>query len=387
MTAPRRSFYIEAYVPGQSMRELCRMHARVAPAVALVAFAIACDTSPDKTVMSARSPTAGHGQHGVPSRAAPSESAQARMSTHGGGTSAQTQAPDACAHIPFLNTYQRAGALKENDNGKIVLDVHIDVHAADCGAPDCYGHQMKLTLHVTSRKRRCEIGAASATARGFNDCGPGTSFPTSFWTNTFTVSGNPDLADPDLERIELRDAARKHALVLLPYDYYFYEKVPADAALKPQLKGEEDIGCCYGYASSEAGSWRTRYWLSPLALQDLMEPEDVDLDAFNKWATESELRRDLARLVRRGFDLSDRATIKIAARGGETATAARVTVVDASTGPDAVDARKLDLHFSRKRCTTCPQGMSGWWLWKVDANQRCKASRGHRGFSTEPCGD
>jgi hypothetical protein len=291
-------------------------------------------------------------------------------------------APDACGHLPFFNVYEQARALRRGDGATLVLDVDIDLHGADCGAPDGYGHDMELTLWLEPREGRCEILAADASASGWGFWGEALP-PT--WVNTFAVQGKPNLGDKELARIELRDEAKQQALVLLPENYYFFEDVPRGAALHPRLMGEEDTGCCYGYTSADSERWSTEFWLAPL-WDSPSELSPVDLGAFNRWATGSGLREDLPRLLQRGFKLSSKARVSIDERPPERATEAAVIIVDAHPWDETVDARQLVLHFSRKECATCASGMSGWWLYRFEATQRCKPGQGHEEWAEGRCG-
>jgi hypothetical protein len=64
------------------------------------------------------------------------------------------------------------------------------------------------------------------------------------------VNGTPDLFDYRLERIELLDAMRREALLLLRDGYYFHEDVDASSKLRPGLDPADPDNCCYGHSSS-----------------------------------------------------------------------------------------------------------------------------------------
>jgi hypothetical protein len=128
----------------------------------------------------------------------------------------------------------------------LLLDVPIDIHSADCGAPDSYGHTMTLVLRFAPGT--CKIEYAVGEGRPYNDLGP---VPAP-WRNTFTTT---EALDATSQRIELRDAQHQHALLLLPDVYYFYEHVPSGAPLKPELEPENAKGCCYGYMNSKFNPW------------------------------------------------------------------------------------------------------------------------------------
>lgn len=160
----------------------------------------------------------------------------------------------ACAKVPLLRIYELNGAVQSPQPDQIAIDVQIDLHSADCGAPDCYGHEMQLVLEVADVSGKCVIRSARGTGKPFG-CDTGQAQES--WIDSFVVTGSPDLASSKLRRVELRDAKQGHALVLLPDIYYFYENAGPKATLKPELEGEDAHGCCYGYTSSAAIHWRT----------------------------------------------------------------------------------------------------------------------------------
>jgi len=160
-----------------------------------------------------------------------------------------------CASSRFFALYARGELVRASGPASLVLDVPVNLHSADCGAPDCYGHGMTLTLELRRVGKRCEIVSAKASAVPFNECGiPADEMPRP-WTNRFVVKGTPNLADHRLARIELRDSKRHEALLLLPNSYYFYENVKPSSRLRPELEPEDAKGCCYGYTNSAFRPW------------------------------------------------------------------------------------------------------------------------------------
>lgn len=118
---------------------------------------------------------------------------------------------DSCQNLPFFIVYRQGKAVLKESDTEVQLDVGVNLHSADCGAPDGYGHHMTLTLGLKAKGDRCSI--TSATANG-EEWGYEGSRASEKWTNDFTVKGDPNLADPGLKEIELRDPSRKEALML-----------------------------------------------------------------------------------------------------------------------------------------------------------------------------
>ena len=177
----------------------------------------------------------------------------------------ESQAPPVagCTKSGYFTTYAREGLVLASYESTLVLDVPVDVHSRDCGAPDCYGHSMTLTLKLRQVGEQCEIVSATASASPFNQCNSRYPEPVRQpWTNDFAVKGTPDLLDDRLERIELLDAKRREALLLLRDGYYFYEDVDASSKLRAELDPvDEELdpadpdSCCYGYSSSASQRW------------------------------------------------------------------------------------------------------------------------------------
>lgn len=181
----------------------------------------------------------------------------------------QSPSVEGCLRSQYFTAYAQEGLVRAADKSSLVLNVPVDVHSADCGAPDCYGHNMTLTLELRQIGERCEIVSARASATPFNGCEG--HFPGSVsqpWTNDFAVKGAPDLLDDRLVRVELRDIGRREALLLLRDGYYFYENVEEFSTLRPELDPAElesdptDVNnCCYGYSSAASQRWpREQKW-------------------------------------------------------------------------------------------------------------------------------
>jgi hypothetical protein len=345
--------------------------------VALLAFA--CRSSPRDGATAPSAAPRGT-LAGVSAASAPAPSASAE-------DSASAPRSDACRHLPLFNVYQRAGVVKERTSRSIRLNLRVDLHALDCGAPDATGHDMEVTLELRSNGARCEVGAAKARSTPFVALESETPPPP--WNDSFVASPPVNLADPELEALTLVDETTRHALVFLPHRYFFYEHVKPGARLEHRLAGENDRGCCFGYTGAATSQWYFDYFRSPLAGELLGDLDDASLANFNRWATESELRDDLQRLVRRGFELSKKARIDTVFSRGEPAAEASVTVTDAwGDDPNARERgphrRTLALRFSRKPCGECASGMTPWWLWSANDRFECATDAGFREVAA-PC--
>jgi hypothetical protein len=132
-------------------------------------------------------------------------------------------------------------------NDALRIELPVDLHSADCGVPDEYGHRMTLLLKLDTVSGKCSIRSAIADGRPFGEPAESIAMP---WRDAFVPVNDPNLADVTLGKIELRDPDTQHALLLMPAIYYFYEHVGPTAQLKPELEPETATDCCYGYTSS-----------------------------------------------------------------------------------------------------------------------------------------
>lgn len=165
-------------------------------------------------------------------------------------------ARSACETLPLFDLYEKNGAFTRSAEGGVAVHLPIDLHQVDCAAPDCFGHDMLLTLELGDESGHCVIVLAEATSTPFDGCrDPNHISKGTPWQNAFTAVGRPDLSERTLERIELRDASRGQALVLLPDTYYFYEKVTPEKKLLPRLVDAENPECCGGYTYRKTWDW------------------------------------------------------------------------------------------------------------------------------------
>jgi hypothetical protein len=110
------------------------------------------------------------------------------------------------------------------------------------------------------------------------------------------------------------------------------------------------------------------------------------LEEVNRWATAAGVRESLLDWVGAGLSTENKGTqIEIAYVGAEAPLTAVATVTLDGYLDDSTRGERFVLKFSRKACSTCPGGMSGWWLWEMDVTRRCRKGRGHEGFAKELC--
>jgi hypothetical protein len=174
----------------------------------------------------------------------------------GRATLAETGEP--CGSLPLLSRYVRAGIAARTDEGDVTLSLTADRHSADCGAPDCYGTKILLTLRLRAEDGDCVVQGGQAQAVDFFGLGcedfASTSKAAAY--DYEVESRAADLSDPALRQLTLRDVSAGNAVVLLPQNFFFFEGVTQNGVLHTYLdpSGTEDTGCCWGASSAMLSS-------------------------------------------------------------------------------------------------------------------------------------
>ncbi|MCL2717090.1 MAG: hypothetical protein FWD68_21735 [Alphaproteobacteria bacterium] len=83
--------------------------------------------------------------------------------------SASARSPD-CASGTLLRKYVAAGMATFSPEGVLTLQVTTDLHSGfDCGAPDCYGTVIRISM-TPVRPGSCRYRKAVVTTEDFNSC-------------------------------------------------------------------------------------------------------------------------------------------------------------------------------------------------------------------------
>lgn len=124
---------------------------------------------------------------------------------------------------------------------------------------------------------------------------------------------------------------------------------------------------------------------SPLRQGDQVQTP-ADLEEVNRWATAAGVRDDLLLWIAQALSSQNtRTDVTIEYVGVEAPVTAVVTATLDGYLDDSVRGERFVLKFSRKPCTDCSSGMSGWWLWNMEVTRRCYRGRGHETFSKDRC--
>lgn len=144
--------------------------------------------------------------------------------------------------FPFFSLYERQAAARCDGEGNLTLYLRVDLHSPDCGAPDCFGHDMEVKMNVFRREGKPMLAGAISKNTTFTCTGDtaGALVAGIHPVNVFVPLHTADLSDPELEEIILHDGTRNQALVLRREGYAFYENgLPPENDRSPAGADEE----------------------------------------------------------------------------------------------------------------------------------------------------
>lgn len=149
--------------------------------------------------------------------------------------------------------YLKAGQLKTAGDNHIRLNLTADLHFADCGAPDCYGTELKVDFFLLPAGQGCIL--ESVYVRSQNFFCPGYEVHPSDLTprdeSYIAVKEDMDLCDPALDRLELRSENGSEAIILGPDNFFYFENITKNGVLRERLQNDDDKDdCCWGATSS-----------------------------------------------------------------------------------------------------------------------------------------
>jgi len=163
--------------------------------------------------------------------------------------------------------------------------------------------------------------------------------------------------------------------------------VVAQTALPPSAPPTSTVPLAASASAPAATVASTGSEQSPFRSGRRLTGSAADQELFNAWATRASLRDDLYRLIVAGLPLQAdvSTTIDVRYEKGESPNGAVVTVTQDGFLDDSVRGERFTLRFSRKACSTCASGKSGWWLYGLGATRICWEGCGAQDFSAEPC--
>lgn len=183
----------------------------------------------------------------------PTSRSAALVAALGGALAACTPAPAAragggCAELPFLSRYEALGTVTRWP-GAVQLRLTVDQRSEDGPSP-CATTELRLTFDLADDGARCRIERARVSSFENVGCAGPSSPPGMRRVEAFRLARPVDLADPDLDRIDLDQ--RRRALVLLRERFWWYEQLEPGQrpVLRLRARGDPPTACCLGATSS-----------------------------------------------------------------------------------------------------------------------------------------
>jgi len=161
-----------------------------------------------------------------------------------------------CEYLPLLKKYNYAGLIKSAKKTEYKIAVSADLHGADCGTPDSYGTNLKITVKVRERANKCMLDSIVVEYEEFGDSG-------------FAKKAKgreeflPTIKDMNLTHLgagEIVSYNRKKnkALIIDSENILWFDDVEPKGELHRYLAGydeEENSVCCWGATSSLLFKW------------------------------------------------------------------------------------------------------------------------------------
>ena len=162
------------------------------------------------------------------------------------------QPPD-CASGAFLKRYLKSGLAAFSPDGAMELRLDADLHSADCGAPDCHGTTIRISMKPI-RAGSCQYSSAIVETKDYNTCGEPVKVDLKKKIEVFLVDKAAfNVLDQKLATIKLMNKSKTRAIVLAPDNFFYFEDVRPKGKLHMQLPGDDDNRqkCCWGASMSQ----------------------------------------------------------------------------------------------------------------------------------------
>jgi len=166
--------------------------------------------------------------------------------------------PD-CTSSTFLKRYSKSGLVKFSSAGAMEFQLVADLHFADCGAPDCYGTKVRISMKP-NREDSCQYSDAIVETENYNNCKDEMSAQDDVReeNEVFVVDGAAfNMLDPKLTEIKLMNKSKTRAIVLSSNGFLYFENVTPEGRLHTWLPSDDDNEqeCCWG-ASMAIGHFK-----------------------------------------------------------------------------------------------------------------------------------
>lgn len=164
---------------------------------------------------------------------------------------------DLCSSPPILDVFEEAGILERPEPGRLQIEVAINRHSQDCGAPDGYGTNLILDLYLKSAGETCRLERISVHSEVF--------LPVEFRgtrpaarTEDFFPETPVDLSRSDLGELKVASESGSRALIFYPLSFWYFEGLePGDELIVDLHPADNTDPCCYGATAAQI-EWTAR---------------------------------------------------------------------------------------------------------------------------------
>jgi len=137
---------------------------------------------------------------------------------------------------PFLSAYFCSGHMEFIDDNHIKLNLKADSHFCDCGAPDCFGTNIEVHFYLSTIPGKCILKSVQVKLDDYNHCVEGEIDEKIELKPYKLSSGEINLYDPNLFKIEFRNDENQKGIILERRNFTYYSKFPPNAVLRELKK-------------------------------------------------------------------------------------------------------------------------------------------------------
>ncbi len=161
----------------------------------------------------------------------------------------------ACNRLPFFDFYRNARLITVDEPSNVRLQIHIDYHTgAGCMAPDGFGTDLIITLHLRAQGSDCFVKNAEVRAVDWGlqqSMGSEEDRKLRFDFTAFQVLERVDLTSPELTALAIHNPEHAVSALIRRTGVLWYEETRRDSLLHTSVDTQgEEAGCCWPATST-----------------------------------------------------------------------------------------------------------------------------------------
>lgn len=144
--------------------------------------------------------------------------------------------------FPILSKYKCAGLVEMVNDTHARIKLSATVHFCDCGAPDCFGTNIEINMHISRANGKCFIESAKVMLEDYNKCEPNIkNVVRNYDADLRTKNGKKiDLYNPGLEKLVFINKKENEAVVIGRDGFIYYDEIHPNIEL--EVSNDCDIG-------------------------------------------------------------------------------------------------------------------------------------------------